>query len=122
MRPTALKALALGLALLPGLAQAEDLATDGTMSDGASGIAINTSISLNLPMMGADRAAKQAEEDATRRDLYARSVKECGLLLDSVAKTCAITAISISTQINSNPGQPDYLYVSSNITMQVDLK
>lgn len=122
MRPLALTTLALGISLITGLARADDVDADAAMAAGASGIAINTSLSLNLPMTGADPAARQAEEDATRRDLYARSVKECGLLLESVAKTCAITAINISTQVNSNPGQPDFLYVSANITMQVDLK
>jgi hypothetical protein len=111
----------LTLALLPGLAFAEDLPT--TADPGMSaGIMFNSSISLNLPLTAADRAGKQAEEDGYRRDLYARSVQECALLLESIARTCTITSVSISTQVNSNPGQPDYLYVSSNIGMQVELK
>jgi hypothetical protein len=114
--------LALGLSLIPGLALSQDNTANTTLAGPPSGIMINTSISLNLPLTGADRDSKQAEEDAQRRGLYARSVKECALLLDSVAKSCVITSISISTQINSNPGQPDYLYVSSNIGMQVELK
>ena len=88
----------------------------------AAGIMFNTSISLNLPLTATDRAARQAEEDGYRRDLYARSVGECRVLLDSIAKSCTITSISVSTQTNSNPGQPDYLYASSSIAMQVELK
>lgn len=82
----------------------------------------NSSISLNLPLTATDRAGKQAEEDGHRRDLYARSVKECAILLESIASACTITSVNILTQVNSNPGQPDYLYVSSNISMQVELK
>ncbi len=122
MRPAARHTLALGLILIPGLALAEDLTADPTMGAGASGIAINTSISLNLPVLATDPIARAAEEIALRRDLYQRSVGECSLLKETVAVSCEITAINVSTQINSNPGQPDYIYASSNITMQVDLK
>lgn len=118
------KVLTLALALGSGFARAEEVAsttTTGT-SVAASGIFVNSSLSLNLPLAGADRAARQAEEDAYRRDLYTRSVGECQVLLDSIAKSCTITSINLSTQINSNPGQPEFLYVSSSITMQVALK
>ncbi|MFO1202693.1 MAG: hypothetical protein U1E58_08660 [Tabrizicola sp.] len=100
---------------------AEDLAGNATAML-PSGIPFNTSISLNLPLTATDSTGRQAEEDNHRKAIYARSVRECDLLLDSVAKPCVITGISVSTQITTNPGQPDYLYVSSNISMQVELK
>ncbi len=114
--------LTLILALGPGLAVAQDTATPTGAGTATPGILFNTSINLNLPLLAADRAGKQAEEDALRRDLYDRSVGECQVLLDSIAKSCTITAINVSTQTNSNPGQPDYLYISSSIAMQVELK
>lgn len=116
--------LILTLALGSGFARAEDVASTMSTSPAVatSGIFVNSSISLNLPLVGADRAARQAEEDAYRRDLYSRSISECQVLLDSIAKGCTVTSINVSTQINSNPGQPEYLYVSSNITMQIELK
>ena len=111
--------LSLALVLCAPVAHAQD----DTMSAAASpGIMFSSSISLNMPLAGADPAARWVEEDGHRRDLYARSVGECQVLLDSIAKSCVITSISISTQINSNPGQPDYLYLSANIAMQVALK
>lgn len=112
--------LALTLILsVPG--RAEDLAANVT-AVASSGTPFNTSISLNLPLTATDSAGRLAEEDSHRKAIYARSVRECDLLLDSVARTCVITGVSVSTQITSNPGQPDYLYVSSNISMQVELK
>ena len=107
------------LILCAPLARAQE---DTMPAEAPAGIMFNTSISLNLPLTATDRAARQAEEDGYRRDLYARSVGECQVLLDSIAKSCTITSISVSTQTNSNPGQPDYLYASSNIAMQVELK
>jgi hypothetical protein len=102
-------------------AQAQDTA-DPAMMGMPPGIMFNTSISINSPLMAADATAKAAEEDAYRKSLYARSVSECATLLEAIAKTCTITAVNVSTQINTNPGQPDYLYATANISMQVELK
>lgn len=116
-------ALFLGLASAPVPVQAEDTASDTSMVALAGpSVVLSSSISINLPLTAADPAGRQAEEDARRRDLYQRSVRECELLLDSIAASCVVTAISVSTQVNSNPGQADYLYATSNITMNVALK
>jgi hypothetical protein len=110
---------------LPTTAFSQDsntIAEDGSSLLPASGIMFSTSISINLPLGAVDQAGKQAEEDAYRSDLYQRSVNECDVLLETIAKRCEITSVNISTQINSNPGQADYLYASANITLQVELK
>jgi hypothetical protein len=119
MRPL-LFILPVALGLSVAMAEAED--TAATAGGGSAGIMFNTSISLNLPLLAADRAGTLAEEEVHRKDLYTRSVRECAILLESIAAACTITGISVSSQINSNPGQADYLYVSSNISMQVELK
>jgi hypothetical protein len=119
-----LSAMVLSL-VLPALPIAADTTTlDPVISEPAvgAGIAISTSISLNLPLTATDRASKIAEEESYRRVLYARSVKECDVLLESIATSCTITSVNVSTQLNSSPGQPDYLYASSTITMEVVLK
>jgi len=108
----------LSLLSLPAAAQEEIDMSGGMMS----GIYFSTSISVNAPMAGADAAAKEAEEDAYRQRLYVRAVKECNGLMATIAKSCVITNVSVSTQVNANPGQPDYLYGSANISMTVELK
>lgn len=112
--------LSLVLVAVPLASIAQDTTTGEPSTPG--GVMFNTSISLNLPLMAADQAGKLAEEEARRKELYTRSVRECEILLDSIAASCTITGINVSTQTNSSPGQPDYLYASSNIAMQVDLK
>ncbi len=117
--PFALPVL-LAVGAMPVLAQ--DPATDGGAATNPSAVILTSSISINLPIAAADSAARQAEEDKTRRDLYVRSARECDLLLDSIAATCAITSINVSSQINSTPGQADYLYASSTINLEIALK
>ncbi len=122
MRAT-LTALIFCLAIAPLAGFAQTTTTgEANAVPGAAGVMLTTSISINLPLTAPDRAGKQVEEDGYRRDLYQRSVKECAVLLESIAADCVITSVNVSTQINSSPGQPDYLYASSTITMDVDLK
>lgn len=107
------------LCLLSLPASAQEMDEMGMMMPG---IYFSTSISVNAPMTGADATAKEAEEDAYRQRLYVRAVKECEGLLASIAKSCVITNVSVSTQVNSSPGQPDYLYGTASISMTVELK
>jgi hypothetical protein len=110
-------------ALLPLPALAQDTATEVAVGDALPvGVYFNSSISLNVPLTGTDLESKMAEEDAYRQSLYARAVKECAGLMEAIAKSCTITAVNVSTQVNANPGQPDYLYATASITMTVELK
>lgn len=114
-----LPVLALSAMTLPALAQEEG----GDFFAGEmSGVMFNTSFSINAPMTALDVAGKTAEEDAYRASLYARSNAECELILATIAGTCVITSVNVSTQVSASPGQPDYLYASANVTMQVELK
>jgi hypothetical protein len=95
---------------------------DDRVAGATAGIMFNTSISVNAPLVATDPAARIAEETAYRQSLYRRSAGECDELLATIASSCVITAVNVSTQINSNPGQPDYLYATANISMTVELK
>lgn len=106
------------LVSMPALAQEEMM--EGDMP--SYGTYFSTSISINAPMTATDAVGKEAEEDAYRQRLYVRAVKECEGLLATIAKTCEITNVSVSTQVSASPGQPDYLYGSANISMTVELK
>ena len=121
-----MRRLALAVSLcLPVTALAQDpvvVTDEGASAAAAQGFILSTTISINLPLTASDPIARAAEEVGFRRDLYQRSVGECALLMETVAASCEITGINVSTQINSSPGQPDYLYASSTITMQVALK
>jgi hypothetical protein len=106
---------------LPALAQ-DDESTSLPAFGTPPGIYFNTSIAVNAPLTATDSAGKLAEEDSYRQSLYVRSVAECEGLMATIAKSCTITGVNVSSQINANPGQPDYLYVTANISMTVELK
>lgn len=112
-------ALVLSILTLPALAQDQ---TGEFFPGDMGGVMFNTSFSINAPMTATDAAGKVAEEDAYRSSLYARSSAECDLLLTTIAATCEVTSVNVSTQLSATPGQPDYLYASASVTMTVELK
>ena len=109
MRTTVLFVTLLALAALPQAAHAGQT------------IQVNANYSLTV-MATDDEAAMAAQEQKLKRSLYERAAGECGDLLATIALTCSITNISVSTQINRNYGQPPQVYANASITMQATMK
>jgi hypothetical protein len=86
------------------------------------GVAVNTSYNISAPMTAKTPEEAVAEEQAYRKQMYALSAKECADLLDTIATTCTVTNISVSTQVNRTPGTPDSMYASGTVSLQVDMK
>ena len=112
-------ALTLALTAAPALAESNAIALPAT-----GPVNVNVSYNLQLPAgPGPDTAEllSSAERDA-RKSMYTLAAKECEALLATIASSCQITAINVSTQINRYPGQVPTLYISSNVSMQIALK
>ena len=111
--------LAWALTTIPCLAESNTVALPAT-----GPVSVNVSYNLQLPAgPGPDTAEllSRAERDA-RKSMYMLTSKECEDLLATIASSCQITAINVSTQINRYPGQVPTLYISSNVSMQIALK
>lgn len=85
-------------------------------------IQANASYSMTVMVASDDDAAMAGQEQKIKRSLYERAARECGDLLATIALTCSITNINVSTQINHNYGQPPQIYANANVAMQVTLK
>ena len=85
---------------------------------------IQVSASFNAQVMAAtDNDALLAQQERTlKRSMYERAARECDDLHATIAMTCTITNMNVSTQITRNYGQPPTLYVNSSVSMQITLK
>jgi hypothetical protein len=90
----------------------------------AAGQTIQVNASFNSQIVVTDdNEAKMAEQEKTlKRAMYERAARECDDMRATIALTCTITNISVSTSINRNYGQPPSIYVNSNVSLQVTLK
>jgi len=112
-------ALAVALIGVPALAESNTMALPAV-----GPVSVNVSYNLQLPAgPGPDTAEllSSAERDA-RKSMYTLAAQECGDLLATIASSCQITAINISTQINRYPGQVPTICINSNVSMQIALK
>lgn len=85
-------------------------------------IQANASFSAQIVVAVDDEVKITEQEKSLKRAMYERSARECTDILASIATSCSITGISVSTQVNRTYGQPPTIYVNSNVTMQVTLK
>lgn len=85
-------------------------------------VAVNVSYAINEPISSTEPAALAAVDAAYRKSLLLRAEGECTEFLATIATDCAVTGISISTQVNSYPSQAPTLYVTSNVTLQITLR
>ena len=70
-----------------------------------------------------DNDAMMAQQERTlKRSMYERAARECDDLRATIALTCTIGNMNVSTQINRSYGQPPSLYVNSSVSMQITLK
>jgi len=90
----------------------------------ASGQAIqaNASFSAQIVTTADNDAEITEQEKKLKRAMYERSARECTDILASIATSCSITGINVSTQVNRTYGQPPTIYVNASVTMQVTLK
>jgi hypothetical protein len=118
-RPALLAAALVAAALaLPG--SAEDMTAASTTSGGPVAVSVSYSINENMTSTAPEAVA---EVDARhRKALLLRAEGECEAFLATIATDCAVSSISLATQLNSYPGQPPTIYVSSTVTLQIAMR
>ncbi len=108
-----MRIIACGFVMLSAVSQA---------TAGSEAIQANASFSAQIVVAIDDDVKITEQEKNLKRAMYQRSAGECTDILASIATSCSITGISVSTQVNRTYGQPPTIYVNSNVTMQVTLK
>ena len=100
------------------------MAQDGPAAEAAlpDGVTVNTSYNISGPMAAKSAADEAVEDQQYRTQLYVLSAKECADMLASIAKSCSIVNISVSTQITRQPGIATQMYATGNVSMLVELK
>ena len=114
----------LALSAILVFAATASLAQDAELGDAAvaAGIAVTTSYNINAPMVAKTPSEEAAEDQQYRTQMYKQSAKECADLLASIAASCSITNISVSTQITRQPGVANQIYATGNVSMLIEMK
>ena len=108
-------AVALLGAIPVSTADASRLATHVPGSD-----VINVNVSINLEVPVSDRALKTISREQTegRKILYRLATSECKVLTATIAETCRLTNLNVSTQLRNKQS----MYVNGNAQFAITLK
>jgi hypothetical protein len=109
---------------LTGLLAGTPVAAGETITAAAIGETIQVNSSFNAQIFVANETEPQIQdqERGLKQSMYERAVGECELLRASIARSCRMTSISVSTQFNRSPGNPATFYINANVSMEVTLK
>lgn len=85
---------------------------------------VNVSVSFNTqtPLPDLGEAAVTERQERARRSIYRLASQECVLLKDTIARTCRLTNINVSTQIQQYDNQSPILYVNGSANFAVTLR
>ncbi|MGB5215748.1 MAG: hypothetical protein WBN88_19150 [Anderseniella sp.] len=90
----------------------------------SSVINVNVSFDMQMPLANNEANTLSDAQTRGRKMIYRQAVAECPVLLETIAATCSLTRLNVSTRINRrNNNQEQFLHLNGNaqfaITLQV---
>ena len=118
-------ACAVVLAGLPVIAQAQ---TSGLkpfpLGGGRTSGAVKISVSYQFFLEG-DTSSMQTQAslaDQGRKHLYGLLARECEVLMQTIARTCAIERANVNSQLRDRGRRREGVHISGSATYKIDLK
>lgn len=90
---------------------------------GHNTVNVNVSLNMTIPLADDSTETIAAAQVDGRKILYRLATTECPILLETIAETCRLTNLNVSTQIRrQNAANPISLYVNGNAQFAISLK
>ncbi|MEO1161343.1 MAG: hypothetical protein AAFW74_12975 [Pseudomonadota bacterium] len=84
---------------------------------------VNVSFDMQMPLAGGEAKVLSDAQTRGRKVIYRQAVTECPVLLKTIADTCNLTRLSVSSRVNyRNNHQEQFLHVSGNAQFNIILK
>ncbi len=119
-------------ALISAIAAAGIMALSALPASGSLRVAgynanptVNVSVSFNshLPITLTDDDALAELQTEARKRVYGKAARDCAFLIDSIAASCRLTGINVSTQVQHQSGSnPPMLYLNGSAQFAITLK
>lgn len=122
-RALVLPAIAAATALCLAALSPASASNRAMMHSGMQPVNVSVSYNSQFPIADLSEDAVSKAQREGRVMLYRLARSECKLLLSTIAKSCRLTHLNVSTQIQ-DPGHsnPPRLYINSSATFQITLK
>lgn len=85
---------------------------------------VNVSISFNsqTPLTETSDKAVAAIQKMGRKLIYKMAREECETLRTTIARTCSLTSLNVSSQLRQQHNQPNSLYINGSAQFAITLK
>ncbi len=84
---------------------------------------VNVSFNSQIPLADTSDGAIANTQRTGRRFIYRMAVKECTVLKETIAETCRLTNLNVSTNVQNQSGNnPVMLNLSGNAQFAISLK
>lgn len=110
--------VACGLASTSSQGEARSLATSAS-----SIVNVNVSFDMQMPLAGDEMKTLSDAQTSGRKMIYRQAVTECPVLLETIAATCNLTRLNVSSRVNRrNNNQEQFLHLSGNAQFAITLR
>ncbi len=118
-----LKTLLAGLVLLAATSAPAASSRLVSSLPGQNIINVNVSMNMEIPLADEDTDTMSEAQIEGRKILYRLATSECPILKETIAATCRLTNLNVSTQIRRNNNAPPIrLYLNGSAQFAITLK
>jgi hypothetical protein len=111
-------AIASGLTSISSQGEARSLAAPASAI-----VNVNVSFDMQMPLAGDEMKTLSDAQIRGRKMIYRQAVTECPVLLDTIAATCRLTRLNVSTRVNRrNNHQEQFLHLNGNAQFAITLR
>ncbi len=94
-----------------------------SLLQGSEIVHVNVSFNSQLPLADTSDEAVTRTQKKSRRFFYRMAVRECAVLKETIAETCRLTNLNVSTNVQQRSGNnPVMLNVNGNAQFAISLK
>ncbi len=114
----ALMAAAFAHAAAPAKSEARSLAAPASAI-----VNISVSFDMQMPLASEEMAKLSDAQIRGRKLIYRQAVSECPVLLETIAASCRLTRLNVSTRVNrQNAHQQQVLHLNGNAQFAITLR
>ena len=89
----------------------------------SASVNVNVSFDMQLPLADDDTKTLSEAQTRGRKMIYKQAVAECPVLLETIAASCSLTRLNVSTRLNRRDRNRDqFLRLNGNAQFTITLK
>ena len=85
-------------------------------------ITVSVNFNSQVPLSRTDQAAIDSVQRMGRQTIYRMAKQECTVLREIIAESCALTSLTVSTQVRPQNNAPATILINGSVQFTITLK